>query len=418
MITALRLINFKNFVDETLCTGPFTLLIGANASGKSNVRDAIRILNGIGKGYSLSDIIEGNKDAGWEPIRGAVNEIVRYGQTSFSLGVDLRLRGLSVSFTIEVGIDHRTNSFYLQREKFEVDSTSVYSGELDASKRVHDSGPFSSIEVEVMSVEPGTNRLSCSPYYSILQQLLTSRRPVPGLENDGILKTLSEFFSNLRTFNMDPFRMRIPAFPGKWRLSDHGDNFSVVLRNLYETQGRKELLTDWINEMTPMDVRDIKFLTDPSGQVHIRFHETNGQEVSVHAASDGTLRFLGILAAMMSGSHCLYVFEEIETGIHPSRLWLLIELIETRTSNYPIQIIATTHSPNVLACAGDNAFEHAAVIGRLEGTSASIIRRISSLPNASELRKSQDIGRLLTGGWMEDALEFTREDDDIEESHG
>ena len=45
MITSLRLVNFKNFADETLHLGPFTLIVGANASGKSNIRDAFRFLH-------------------------------------------------------------------------------------------------------------------------------------------------------------------------------------------------------------------------------------------------------------------------------------------------------------------------------------------------------------------------------------
>ena len=52
MITSLRLVNFKNFADETLRVGPFTVIVGANASGKSNIRDAFRFLHGIGRGYT------------------------------------------------------------------------------------------------------------------------------------------------------------------------------------------------------------------------------------------------------------------------------------------------------------------------------------------------------------------------------
>ena len=48
MITSIRLKNLKNFADETLRVGPFTILVGANASGKSNIRDAFRFLSGIG----------------------------------------------------------------------------------------------------------------------------------------------------------------------------------------------------------------------------------------------------------------------------------------------------------------------------------------------------------------------------------
>ena len=60
MITSLRLVNFKNFADETLRVGPFTVIVGANASGKSNIRDAFRFLHGIGRGYTLAEIMGGS----------------------------------------------------------------------------------------------------------------------------------------------------------------------------------------------------------------------------------------------------------------------------------------------------------------------------------------------------------------------
>ena len=84
MITSLRLRNFKNFADETLKLGPFTVIVGANASGKSNIRDAFRFLHGIGRGYSLPEIMGGKMGAGgyfeWDGIRGAPNEVTRLGQ--------------------------------------------------------------------------------------------------------------------------------------------------------------------------------------------------------------------------------------------------------------------------------------------------------------------------------------------------
>ena len=82
MITSLRLVNFKNFADETLKVGPFTVIVGANASGKSNIRDAFRFLHGIGRGYTLAEILGGKYGPGgyreWEGIRGAPGEIARW----------------------------------------------------------------------------------------------------------------------------------------------------------------------------------------------------------------------------------------------------------------------------------------------------------------------------------------------------
>ena len=98
MITSVRLQNFKNFADETLRLGPFTVIVRANASGKSNIRDAFRFLHGIGRGYALrgytlSEIIHGKYGAGgqmeWAGIRGAPDEIIRFGQPAGGYGCSI-----------------------------------------------------------------------------------------------------------------------------------------------------------------------------------------------------------------------------------------------------------------------------------------------------------------------------------------
>ena len=98
MITSLRLVNFKNFADETLRVGPFTVIVGANASGKSNIRDAFRFLHGIGRGYTLAEIMGGKYGAGgyveWAGIRGAPNEVVRFKSASLLPSTQNRQAGL------------------------------------------------------------------------------------------------------------------------------------------------------------------------------------------------------------------------------------------------------------------------------------------------------------------------------------
>ena len=109
MITSLRLVDFKNFADENLRVGPFTVIVGTNASGKSNIRDAFRILYGIGRGYTLAEIISGKRGAGnqveWAPIRGAANEVIRFGQPGFCLQVELKLGRSKVVYSIRVERD-------------------------------------------------------------------------------------------------------------------------------------------------------------------------------------------------------------------------------------------------------------------------------------------------------------------------
>ena len=79
-----------------------------------------------------------------------------------------------------------------------------------------------------------------------------------------------------------------------------------------------------------------------------------------------------------------------------------------------IQVITTTHSPDLVSIVGDETFKNTSVVCRLEGTSDAIIRSIADLPNSAELRETQGLGRLLAGGWMEDALAFTSDDENEE----
>ena len=100
------------------------------------------------------------------------------------------------------------------------------------------------------------------------------------------------------------------------------------------------------------------FPRDPSGRIHLQIQEANGKSVSAYSASDGTLRFLGMLAALLNEDfECLYFIEEIDNGIHPARLHLLLDLIERQTAKGKIQVIATTHSPDVLNLINDTTFE-------------------------------------------------------------
>ena len=83
MLEKPRLRRFKSFSDERLELGRFSVVVGANASGKSNIRDALRFLHGIGRGYSLADIVGGKYGVGghveWDQLRGGPREVVRFG---------------------------------------------------------------------------------------------------------------------------------------------------------------------------------------------------------------------------------------------------------------------------------------------------------------------------------------------------
>ena len=109
-LTRLRMKNFKSFADADLKLGPLTVLVGTNASGKSNIRDAFRFLHGISRGYTVAEII-GEKwiEGGvlqWRGIRGGVREIASPGAASFELAIEYQSPDYSdpLLYNIEVAV--------------------------------------------------------------------------------------------------------------------------------------------------------------------------------------------------------------------------------------------------------------------------------------------------------------------------
>ena len=424
MITSLRLVNFKNFADETLRMGPFTVIVGANASGKSNIRDAFRFLHGIGRGYSLPEIIGGKYGAGsqieWERLRGAANEIVRFGQSEFSMLVKVTSDYAdieNISYFIRIQSDDKEfRGFRVAAESLSGDSNTLYTSipPLDGNMSAPENEfvrrlylpPIDNRNVDLRSDEPGLYEVG----HHLLRRLNNNSVPwnILGPGADPIVrcsdKVIGEF-RRARFLELSPERMREPSFPGADNLGDTGENLPTVLERICADTQRKDVLASWLQELTPMDVVGFDFPRDPSGRVHLRIIERDDRKVSAYSASDGTLRFLGMLAALLSEDRAgLYFFEEIENGIHPSRLSLLIELIERQTAKGGVQVVATTHSPGLLDLVNESTFESTSVVYRGEDSADAIIRPVSSIPRVRELRKSQGLGRLHASGWMEDML--------------
>ena len=74
MITEIEIEGFKSLEKVHLKLGKLNLFVGANASGKSNFFDALRVLQGIGYGFSIDEIFNGKPRSStneiWEGIRG------------------------------------------------------------------------------------------------------------------------------------------------------------------------------------------------------------------------------------------------------------------------------------------------------------------------------------------------------------
>ena len=400
MITSVRLANFKNFADETLKLGPFTVIVGANASGKSNIRDAFRFLHGIGRGYSLAEIFGGKIGVGgqleWEPIRGAMNEIIRLSDhgpfdiETFSIIVNAEIPDQAASYWIQLLLNHGTNDgFLIATENLTTEGRTILNtdGPEPTTNILNDDG----IEAKIY---PPLHRFQ--PTLTEMQQFANAPREI---------HDFYALLGRMRFYDFDPEQLRQPSVPTIMGLGDRGQSLPSALEKIYSDDEKRTALISWLAELTPMDIGGLEFPRDPSGRIHLHILDGNKRKISAYSASDGTLRFLALLAVILGAEQPgLYFFEEIDNGIHPARLWHLIDLIENRDATRGLQIVATTHSPNLLSWISDESFEHVSVVYRDEDADHSVIRSVAELPHARKLRKTQGLHTLHANGWMEDVL--------------
>jgi predicted ATPase len=408
MIRRLHLGNFKNFGKANLDLGPFTLIVGANGSGKSNLRDAFRFLHGIGRGYSLAEIIGEKYGEGgvlqWRGIRGGIREIALAGGHAFGLGVEFTIKQndveQSAKYSITVEITHDGQLPVIQDESLYVDSGYVFESEL------FDKNDPTQLRVKVRKNAQGRPPvIDLVRQQSVLLQCAGHAR-VPAATRD-LIRSCIEVFANMRFLDLHPDAMRQASFPGQTVLGDRGENLSSVLQAICNDPQQKQVLLTWLQELTPMDAADFAFPTDQIGRVLVSLVEGNQTQVTAYSASDGTLRFLGMLAALLGPQPArFYFFEELDNGIHPTRLHLLLQLIEQQTKLGRTQVVASTHSPQLLRLVNAETLEHTSLTYRLAGQPEAQITRILDIPEAREVIRTQDLARLHESGWLEDAVSF------------
>jgi predicted ATPase len=409
MLKSLTLTHFKSFREAEVPLGPFTLLVGTNASGKSNVRDALRFLHGCAQGYTLAEVLDEKWGTGgvllWRGVRGGAREVAWRNSEDITLVAELAqsIGVYAIGVTLENGRVPRAKREVLLGLQHQV----VFSSLTDENFRFfpQDDSRLLTVRSRRASGHFEDHRYLANT--AVLPQIADD----PDVADKELIQEVVSALRSMRFLDLHPDAMREPAAPGHLILGDRGENLSAVLYNIVKDPEKKDALLGWLRSLTPMDVTDLEFKEDLLGRVLVYLVEANGQLTSAASASDGTLRFLALVAALLSPeSGKLYFFEEIDNGFHPTRLHLLLDVLEQASRRMGCQIIATTHNPQLLAHLSDTARQDAVLLYRLEGSQESKAIRIMDIPDVRRVLESQDLGRLFATGWLEDTLEFLAED--------
>jgi predicted ATPase len=405
MLTELQLRDFKSFEDQTIPLHPLTLLVGANASGKSNLLDAILFLQGMSRDLPLTDVLRGRSEGGrqvWPGIRGGSSEVVRKGAADMSLKSQWRNDAEVLTHTITcVAGEHPL----VVGESVHSNVISPYLFDTSAGALGAKAGlDGSNIRVAVKRHGKGNSVVQVhAATRSVLGQLSAG----PGVAK-AALERRDWLVAQMRAaffLDITPARMRDYTPKGADFVGLSGERVSAVAWTICQDPEAKADLVDWLSELCASELVDIDFSTTDLGDVMIVLVEKGGRRIPARSLSDGTLRFLGELIALRTAPPgSMLLMEEIENGLHPTRAHLLVEAMEAATQERGIQVIATTHSPLVLNALSSTALHQTILVARSPDTSASIARPLGDLPEFDAVVERRGIDRLLSSGWLERAL--------------
>lgn len=404
MLKSLTLKDWKSFgdLDNRLELSPLTLLVGPNASGKSNALDALRFLQGAALDYPLGDVLRGRWEGQreiWPAIRGQVVEAARGERTCFELTTEWDIGELALEHQIEV--DTR-NDVLLDAERV-MGPNQKYAFDTHAPALISNAGRQAGGVIHA-ALRSNRRGKPVSEKYFASRSLLGQIAPVAHVQETAIeeTRTVQRALRNVVFMDILPSRMRDYKPEHAHVLGTSAENISPKLKVMSEEQ--REDVVGWLGELCAPNLTDISFDTTKLKEVMFFLEEGGDNKISARSVSDGTLRFLGLVTALLAADeHSLIVLEEPDVGLHPARIHLLARLLEQTTKDRKLQVIATTHSPILLAHLSPEPLSNVVALGRAEdGTT--IAKKLGALPHFSTLRDSKQLDHLISTGWIERAM--------------
>lgn len=404
MLLSISLNNFKSFRDATLTLAPLSLLIGANASGKSNAIEGVRFLSWLAEGRRLDDLMSAVQSED-QRLRGTIKNLAYEGTDTF---------GFRCTTDIEYGAEF-VIGIHISEEGMSIVSESVNSPQSTVPLyNVVEPGHAFSHEVQVQynnfargGIKP---RIPCSDQQAVFTQLETPARFAGGHDKaqkviPSVVGQYRKLLEEILFLDPNPRAMREYSFIVDRSLKGDGSNLSSVLYDLCVKKRHKAEVLTFIRSLPEQDIKDVEFIETPRSEVMVMLTETFGgrdHTWDVPVLSDGTLRVLAIAAALLSAPEgSLVIIEEIDNGVHPSRAGMLLENIQRVAQSRGVRVLVTTHNPALLDALPIQAIPDVVCCYRDPEEGDSRLARLEDLQRYPELVAQGALGQLMTKGILD-----------------
>ena len=407
MIKSVRLINWKSYKDSLVYLDPLTILIGLNASGKSNLMDALLFLQ-RSIHLPLKEAISGN--AQLEEIRGGADMVVWKGESKFGFEVVFQedeKKELVYWLEAEVVDQSQAPKLHLCSEKLQrrtkagIKSDRISTSQLFWTDEAAEGKEYITVRVKNKRGTPHQlNRQATALHYFGTTEVAE--------EVKSAIELIRHSLKNI--FLLDPVPSRARAFS---RLSDSllpdGSNVAGVIAALPESEQIRVMhaLKEYVGQLPDNPFEKIsselvgKFQQDAMLYGQERLPNQRLVEVDARSMSDGTLRMIIILTAILTRPpQSLMIIEEVDNGIYPSKAKLLLGFLDRLSQEREIDILVTTHNIALMDAISEQGdlLPFISVVYRRAEDGASAIVPFTELNNLPWLLGFGPLGKLAEKG--------------------
>lgn len=378
MLSRIRIRNFKSFRDAEIELGRFNVLIGANASGKSNFVQVLKFFRDI-EGFGLKNAI--SLQGGIEYLR----NINIGGSAHLSLGMEanpaeitaVSLRTAredehvymfprSAKYELEIEFSKRGDEYSIALDR--LTASGEFAGytkgdQGDESKTEYGEGKI------VVSIDSGKPTVAASAPTGLSLDLngmgfefLRDGRISSGRATSNEL-TLARSpsvhgpFGDIAIFDFDP-KLPKKATPvtGKAELEEDGSNLAIVLKGIIENKEQKRKLSNLLRDVLPfVKALNVEKFADKSLLFGLRETYSSSNSLPASFISDGTIHVIALILALYFENKPITIIEEPERNIHPHLVGKVVAMMNEATRDK--QILVTTHNVEMVRGAGlDNLF--------------------------------------------------------------
>jgi predicted ATPase len=407
MIRRVKISGYKSFQNLVLELKPLSVIFGPNASGKSNLFDALQFLSQAVSRKNLKEAFVGHRGLPLESFYRGNNKTDGSNDYQFTIEVDVELSDSVIEEAEKIIKEKRRGIDSIDLDKKII--TEKYLRYKLTVEILQETGYLRVKDEQLCAIknngELKTNRkpfleLEKNQIHLRMEGQAHPRYLEAGLDHTVVSTALYEphyphinafriELSNWRTYYLEPrnlMREEVPLAEID-SLGPRGENLAAFLNTLkYKYQKDFESLNLSLKTILPISA-SIDVIHYKEGLIGLLLQEDD-LLLSARQISEGTLRVIGLLSAVHPRNPATMIaFEEPENGVHPVRIKIISDILKNASQYYDKQIIITTHSPIFPGYFdGDNLF-----ICSKDGHQTSI-KPFSSI---GPLYKQRDIDRAL-----------------------